>query len=218
MRAAPQPATGSRRRRLRAHQPYVSGRPLPRRRKRFQGRLRQRSIGFGESQKAEWFHVSYSSPIQATISRAISSAGMSFTTASSRCCLGSVTERKRRRPARLGALQRGHDGAHVHHADLRIVARLRQAAGGPAEHRGRRRRRPKPGAVRLRCAPESRTIRRRHRQRSTPWNCSVMPSRSPTICMVAPAPREPIPSRQKPAAAIYPGREWLRWRPASAPL
>jgi hypothetical protein len=37
---------------------------------------------------------------------------------------------------RLGALQRRHHGAHVEHADLRIVGRLGQIARGPAEERG----------------------------------------------------------------------------------
>ena len=36
----------------------------------------------------------------------------------------------------FGLLQRGHDGAHVGHADLRIVARLGEIAGGPAQHGG----------------------------------------------------------------------------------
>src|ERR1019366_5886004 len=40
---------------------------------------------------------------------------------------------------RFGALQRGHHGAHVGHADLRIIARLGQVAGGPSEQRRRRR-------------------------------------------------------------------------------
>ena len=38
---------------------------------------------------------------------------------------------------RLGLLQRRHHGAHVDHADLRIVFRLRQIARGPAEQRRR---------------------------------------------------------------------------------
>src|ERR1035438_4677600 len=35
--------------------------------------------------------------------------------------------------------RRGHHGAHVGHADLRIIARLGQVAGGPSEQRRRRR-------------------------------------------------------------------------------
>src|SRR5271166_6240560 len=37
----------------------------------------------------------------------------------------------------LRPLQRGHDRAHVGHADLRVVARFREIAGCPAEQRRR---------------------------------------------------------------------------------
>ena len=72
----------------------------------------------------------------ATISRAISSAGMFLTTRVSRCCFGRLTDAKHSPVFGIGdgfgALQRGHDAAHVRHPDLRIVARFRQMARWPS--------------------------------------------------------------------------------------
>ena len=66
---------------------------------------------------------------------------MFFSTRVVRCCFGKLTETYSSELASsaavLALLQRRHDRSHVAHADLRIVARLRQIARGPAQHGGR---------------------------------------------------------------------------------
>ena len=67
----------------------------------------------------------------------MSSADLSFTILVSRSCLGRETlanvEPFAGELHGFGFLQSGHHGAHVDHADLRIVLGLGQIAGGPAE-------------------------------------------------------------------------------------
>ena len=105
---------------------------------RLQRGLGERAVRLRVRQEQDRFHV-IPPRSTATISRAISSAGMSFTIRVSRCCFGRLTEAKHSPVLGIGdgfaRCSAGMIARMFSHADLRVVARLGQMAGGPAEHR-----------------------------------------------------------------------------------
>ena len=118
-----------------------------------------------------------------------------FSRSASRAAAWAGSPMRKHRPAfstaaGLGALQRRHDRPHVAiptcgllRGSGRWPVAQPNTAGGAAHTDTWCR----PPSIRSSTSklPSSRTV-----IWSTPWNCSVIPSRSPTICMVDPAPRE----------------------------